>query len=198
MTRHSRPLAGILTLAVLSSSLLFVPACKTITDEELKAAIQIEILDTKWVEKEYKTWPKPKLVVVPSVILRFKNLSDKPMRYVKFNGVFKQKTAVQNIGEDYQSSGKERVAPGAWSAPITLKSDHGYEGTNLANIKDNPEFKPHWVRIVAEWKAARKIVLGEWPVSMKIDFKEPGIPVIQGGKPVEPVKKDTAPPATKK
>ena len=190
MKTHSRPLAGILGLAVLSSSLLFVPACKSVTDEEIKAAMEIEIIETKWVEKDYKQWPRPKLVLVPAVVFRIKNLTAEPMKYVNFNGIFKEKDAIENVGDQFLAAIRnEPVAAGGWSEPITLRSNFGYEGTSLANFKNNPGFKPLWVKIYAQWKGSRHVLLGDWPVSMTIDFKEPGIPVIQGGKPVEPIKK---------
>jgi len=190
MSAIRRPLAGILGLAILASSLFFVPACKKITEAEVKAAMEIEILDTKWVEKEYKTWPKPKLVLVPAVVFRIKNLTSEPMKYVNFNGIFKEKLAVENVGDQFLAAIRNTpVPPGEWSEPITLKSNFGFEGTTLANFKDNPDFKTLWVKIYAQWKGSRHTLLGEWPVSKKIDFKEPGIPVIQGGKPAEPVKK---------
>ena len=190
MKRHRRPFAGLLALAVLSSSLLVVPACKSITDEEVKAAMEIEILETKWVEKEYKQWPKPVLKLVPAVVFRIKNLTAEPMKFVNFNGIFKEKEAIENVGDQFLAAIRNTpVAPGGWSEPITLKSNFGYEGTSVDNFKNNPGFKPLWVKVYAQWKGSRHVLLGEWPVSMTIDFKEPGIPVIQGGKPTEPKKK---------
>lgn len=190
MSAPLRPVAGTIALAVLASSLFVAPACKTVTDEEVKAAMEIEVLDTKWVEKEYKTWPKPKLTLVPAVTFRIKNLTSEPMKYVNFNGIFKEKIAVENRGDNFLAAIRnEPVPPGGWSEPITLKSNFGYEGTSLANFQNNPEFKPLWVKIFAQWKGSRHVLLGEFPISMKIDFKEPGIPIIQGGKPVEPKKK---------
>ena len=190
MSATRRLLPGLLALAVLSSTLLFVPACKSITEEEVKAAMEIEILDTKWVEKEYRSWPKPMLKLVPSVVFRIKNLTAEPMKYVNFNGIFKEKLAVENVGDQFLAAIRnDPIAPGGWSEPITLKSNFGFEGTTLANFKNNPGFKPLWVKIYAQWKGSRHTLLGEWPVSMKIDFKEPGIPIIKGGIPVEPKKK---------
>jgi hypothetical protein len=190
MSAIRRSFAVLAGLAVLFSSLLIVPACSRITDEEVKAAMEIEILDTKWVDKEFKQWPKPKLTLVPAVVFRIRNLTPEPMRYVNFNAIFKEKNAVENRGDQFLAAiRKDPVAPWSWSPSITLKSNYGYEGTNLANFKNNPEFKPLWVKIFAQWKGSRHVLLGEWPVSMKIDFQEPGIPVIEGGKPVEPKKK---------
>lgn len=190
MSAIRRPLAGILGLAILASFLLSVPACKKITEAEVKAAMEVEIIDTKWVDKEYRSWPKPMLKLVPAVVFRIKNLTAEPMKYVNFNGIFKEKLAVQNVGDQFLAAIRnEAVAPGGWSEPITLKSNFGYEGTSVANFKDNPAFRPLWVKIYAQWKGSRHTLLGEWPVAMKIDFKEPGIPIIKGGIPTEPVKK---------
>jgi hypothetical protein len=190
MNRTRRLLAGVLGPAVLASTLFVVPACKSIRDEDVKTAMTVEILATKWIEKEYRSWPKPKLVLVPSVTFRIRNNTAEPMKYVNFNGIFKEKSAVENVGDQFLAAIRnEPIAPRGWSEPITLKSNFGYEGTNLANFKNNPGFKPLWVKIYAQWKGSRHVLMGEWPVSMTIDFQEPGIPVIQGGKPAEPIKK---------
>lgn len=180
--------------AVAATALPFVlapSACKNVPDEVVKNAIEVEILDTMWVDKEFKQWPHPKLILVPAVKFRIKNLTAEPMKYVNFNGIFKEKTAVENRGDNFLAAIRGApVPPGGWSDPITLKSNFGYEGTSLETFKNNPGWKPLWVKIYAQWKGSRHVLLGEWPVSMRIDFKEPGEPVIQGGKPAEVKKKD--------
>jgi hypothetical protein len=195
MKRWYRYPAWALAALVFAPFVLTWAGCKTATDEEVKNAIQIEILDTMWVDKEFKQWPHPKLVLVPAVKFRIKNTTAEPMKYVNFNGIFKEKDAVENRGDNFLAAvRKTPIPPGEWSDPITLKSNYGYEGTSLATFKNNLAWKPLWVKIFAQWRGSRHVLLGEWPVSMRIDFKEPEAPVIQGGKKAEDVKKD----ATKK
>jgi hypothetical protein len=191
MKRWSRYPAWALTALALAPLVLSFAGCKSITDEQVKAAMQIEVLDTMWVDKEYKQWPHPKLILVPAVKFRIKNLTAEPMKYVNFNGIFKEKEAVENRGDNFLAAiRKTPVAPGEWSETITLKSNFGYEGKTLDSFKNNPGWKPLWVKIFAQWKGSRHVLLGEWPVSMRIDFKEPGTPVIQGGQKPEEGKKE--------
>jgi hypothetical protein len=192
MTTRRKLMGLVAALAVLTPLLMFLASCKTMTDKEVKNAIQTEILETKWVMKEFRQWPNPKLILVPSVVFRIKNLTADSMAYVSFNGIFKERNAVENRGDNFLAAiGKNNaVAPGGWSDPITLKSNYGTEGTSVKAFQNNPQWKPVWVKIYALWKGSRHVLLGEWPISMTIDFKEPEQPVIQGGKKEGEVKKD--------
>ncbi len=192
MTTRRKLMGLVAALAVLTPLLMFLASCKTMTDEEVKNAMQIEILETKWVMKEYRQWPNPKLILVPSVVFRIKNLTADSMTYISFNGIFKERNAVENRGDNFLAAiGKNNpVAPGGWSDPIALKSNFGTEGTSVKTFQNNPQWKPVWVKIYTRWKGSRLVLLGEWPVAMTIDFKEPEQPVIQGGKKEGEVKKD--------
>jgi hypothetical protein len=192
MTTRRKLMGLIAALVVLAPLPVFLASCKAITDEEVKNAMQIEILETKWVMKEYRQWPNPKLVLVPCVVFRIKNLAAETMAYVSFNGIFKERNAVENRGDNFLAAirKKNAVARGGWSEPITLKSNFGTEGMSVKTFQNNPQWKPVWVKIYAQWKGSRHVLLGEWPVAMTIDFKEPEQPVIQGGKKEGEVKKD--------
>jgi hypothetical protein len=178
-------------LAALSALTIFSPACKTMTQEEVRKSMEIEILDTKWAMKEYRQWPHPVLKLVPAVVFRIKNLTSEPMKFVNFNAIFREKNAIEERGSNFLAAiRKTPVPPGGWSEPITLKSNWGNEASNLEAYKNNPAWTTLWVKIYAQWKGSRHTLLGEWEVSKKIDFQEPGPPVIQGGKKAEEIKKE--------
>jgi hypothetical protein len=190
MKHGRRSISLTLGLAFLAPLLVFHAGCKNMTDQEIKAAMEIELLDTKWVAKEYKVWPNAKLTLVPTVSFRVKNLSSNPLTYVNFNGIFKNKDDVENLGDQFLAAIRNKpVLPGAWSDPITLKSNLGVEGKRLADFQNNPQWKTYFVRVFAQSKGSRHVLLAEWPVSRKIDFKEDQ-PAHQGtNQKQEPVKK---------
>ncbi|MGB9893523.1 MAG: hypothetical protein ACPLRA_03855 [Candidatus Saccharicenans sp.] len=165
----------------LVTSLFFWPACKRMSTEELKNSMEIVEVQTKWVSKEYRAWP-PKLVLVPVISFRVKNVSDKPLYYINFNAIFKFKGETKNLGDNFLAAiRKKPVPPGGLSDPITLKSNYGVEGKTLDSFKNNPYWKPVVVQLFARAHGSDFVLLGEWEVSREIDFKEDQVvtPVVE-------------------
>jgi len=162
---------GLLAASVLA--VLFMSACKSVPSEELKASIEISDVDTKWVSKYYQPWP-PRLILVPVVSFRVKNVGAKPLQHVNFNAIFKFKGDPENLGDNFLAAIRSKaVNPGEMSEVITLKSNFGVEGKTLASFKDNVQWKPTEVRIFARSKGSPFVLLGEWDISRTIDFIEP-------------------------
>lgn len=173
-----------LTLLVMTFALIFIQSgcTKPPSPEELKASIELTELDTKWVKKFYFPWP-PKLILVPAISFRIKNLTDKPLRYVNFNAIFKLVGEQENLGDCYLAAiRKTPVMPGELSDTILLKSNTGVEGKNLESFKNNPFWKTAMVKLFIQSKGSIYVLLGEWEISKKIDFEEP--------EPYQPVKKE--------
>jgi hypothetical protein len=152
----------------------FSSSCmKSMSPEELKASLEVVNVETKWVSKIYKPWP-PKLILVPVISFQVKNISNAPLNYVNFNGIFKFKNDTENFGDNFLAAiRKEPVLPGQLSKVITLKSNFGVEGRNLASFKDNPEWKPVMCRLFVQSKGSVHVLIGEYDISRTIDFKEP-------------------------
>ena len=77
---------GVLTVLLLSS-------CKSMSTDELKKTIEIIDVETKWVSKGYQPWP-PRLFLVPVMSFRVKNIGIKPLTYINFNAIFKDRKSV--------------------------------------------------------------------------------------------------------
>jgi hypothetical protein len=160
----------IASLAVLAGLTL---GCKTPTIEKIQASIEIVDVKTQWVAKEYRQWPEPKLVLVPQVRFKVKNLTTEPLRYVNFNAIFKHKLDKENLGDNFLAAiRKDPVPPGGLSPEIILTSNFGVEGRNLAHFKVFPQQLEYDVLIYAQFKGSRHALLGDWKVSGTIDFKE--------------------------
>lgn len=146
---------------------------KTISPEELEASIEITNVETKWVKKIYIPWPQ-KLTLVPAISFRVKNLTDKPLRYINFNAVFRFKDDYENLGDNFLSAIRgEPVMPGELSEVILLKCNYGVEGKSLNSFKNNPQWRMAFVRLFVQSKGSQHVLMGEWDISKKIDFKEP-------------------------
>jgi hypothetical protein len=180
MKRYALPVAvlGVLALALW-------PGCKTMSSEELKGSIEILDYSSAWVSKYYQPWP-PRLILVPQISVRVKNVGPKPLTYVNFNAVFSFKGDPENFGDAFKAAIRGKaVPPGGTSEAIVLKSNLGVDGKNLAGIRDNPQWKQAQVRLFAVSRGSTPVLLGVFDVSRDIDFKEPE-PV---GDQKEPVKK---------
>jgi hypothetical protein len=157
---------GLLALAVL-------PGCKTMSSEELKASIEVLDYASAWVAKYYQPWPE-RLILVPQISFRIKNIGPKPLNYINFNAVYNFKGDPENLGDGFLAAIRGKaVPPGETSDLIVLKSDFGVDGRNLAGIRDNPEWRPAEVRLFAQSKGSGPVLLGVYDVSRDIDFKEP-------------------------
>jgi hypothetical protein len=169
---------GVLTLAVL-------PGCKTMSSDELKASVEVTDYSSAWVSKYYQPWPE-RLILVPQISFRIKNISARPLTYVNFNAVYNFKGDPENFGDAFMAAIRGKaIPPGGASDLIVLKSNLGVDGKNLAGIRDNPQWKQAEVRLFASSKGSTPVLLGVFDVSRDIDFKEPE-PV---GDKKEPVKK---------
>ena len=182
-------------LIIAAGLCLGLAACtKAPSDDEVKAMMQVTDVSTKWVSKLYKPWPA-RLVLVPTVSFRVKNLKDKPLTYVDFNAIFILKDNPVNNGDNFKAAIRGTpVMPGEFSQVITLKSNFGVEGRTLASIRDNPYWKPWEVKLFALTHGSNPVLLGRWDVSRDIDFKEPeavglGKPEVKKPEPQKETKK---------
>jgi hypothetical protein len=168
--RKSAILGLVISIVLIS---LVLSSCKGMSPEELKASLEIIEMSSKWVAKTYQPWP-PKLVLVPTISFRVKNISDKPINYMNFNAIFKFRDDLENLGDNFLAAiRKEPIPPGEASQVITLKSNFGVEGTSLAKFKDNPQWKTIICKLFVQSKGSIHVLLGEYEVSREIDFKEP-------------------------
>jgi len=166
-----RTAPSVLVLAALALAVL--PACKTMSSEELKASIEVLDYSSAWVSKYYQPWP-PRLILVPQISFRIKNIGPKPLTYVNFNAIYQFRGEPENFGDAFLAAIRGKaIPPGETSDVIVLKSDFGVEGKNLAGIRDNPQWKQAFVRLFALSKGSHPVLLGVWDVSRDIDFKEP-------------------------
>jgi hypothetical protein len=161
----------VLVIAILT--LAGLPACKTMSSEELKASIEVLDYTSTWVSKYYQPWPQ-RLILVPHISFRIKNIGAKPLTYVNFNAVYQFKGDPENFGDAFLAAIRGKaVPPGGTSDLVVLKSNLGVDGKNVEGIRNNPEWKPAFVRLFAISKGSHPVLLGVYDVSRDIDFKEP-------------------------
>lgn len=173
----------IFIVAVLVAAFILqkIGCVKTMSSEKLVKSIEVVDVETKWVSKYYQPWP-PKLILVPAISFRVKNITNKPLRYINFNTNFRFKNDYENLGHCFIAAIRNKpIMPGELSDVITLKSSFGVDGKTVDSFKDNPFWRIVIVELFAQSKGSQHTPLGTWDVSRKIDFKEPE-PVHMGEK----------------
>lgn len=160
-------------LTVLGFAFIQEGCTKIPTPEEIKASIEIVEMETKWVKKEYFPWPQ-KLILAPAVSFRIKNISDKPLRYVNIFANFRLRNESENLGDRFFPVFQSKpLMPKELSDVFLMTCNFGFEGKNVADFKNNPAWKIADVKLFIRTKGSQPVLLGEWEVSRKIDFKEP-------------------------
>jgi hypothetical protein len=173
MKRFTFLFAVILLSVILVIVLQKAGLWKTITAEDLESSIEILDVETFWTDKYYQPWP-PRLILVPAISFRVKNLTDKPLKYINFNANFRFVGDYENLGDSFLAAIRNDPVPaGEKSDVIILKSNYGVEGKSLATFKDNPHWKIVMVRLFAQSKGSQFLALGEYEISRRIDFEEP-------------------------
>ena len=168
-----KKIASVILLAGGVLAVLLLSSCKSMSTDELKNSLEIVDVETRWVSKLYQPWP-PRLILVPVLSFRVKNIAAKPLTYVNFNAIFKFKGDPENLGDNFMAAIRGKaIMPGATGDVITLKSNFGVEGKSVESIRSNPQWKPVGVKLFARSKGSQFVLIGEWDVSRTIDFKEP-------------------------
>jgi hypothetical protein len=153
----------------------FTGLLKTMSREDLEGTFELVDIETKWVEKSYQPWP-PKLILVPAISFKIKNVSEGPLKYLYVNANFKFRDDVAILGDGFiEAIRSEPLMPGETTDNILLKSTHGLDGQNLEHFKSSPFFQSKIVdvKLFIKSQGSQYIPVGEWEVSKNIDFKEP-------------------------
>jgi hypothetical protein len=163
----------VLTVLILAAlALAVLPACKTMSNEELKSSIEVLDYSSSWVSTLYQPWPS-RLKLAPQASFRIKNISSKPLSYVNFSATFVSKTDQKNLGDNLLAAIRGKALPaGETSAKITLTSNVSVEGKNKKDFETNPGWEAYQVKLFAQSKGSQPVLLGVFDVSREINFKE--------------------------
>lgn len=108
--------------------------------------------------------------LVPSVSLKLRNKSDRPIRSVQINAIFRRVSETEMWGEHYGwAVNREPLAPGQVTDPIVLRSALGYTGEQprLQMLK-NAEFVDAKVEIFLKHGSQVWAKLAEFPIQRQL------------------------------
>ena len=155
------------SLFLLAGLFFFVTRCAR--GIEVEKAIQITDVQTGWYDAGIMADGKNKLV--PSILFRVTNISDKKVARVQFNAVFRR------IGEEdttwgehfVRGIGSDGLEPGATGGDIVLRSNLGYTGTqSRSQMLQNREFVDARVEIFGKQGPRSWIKVGDYQIDRQL------------------------------
>ena len=134
---------------------------------DLKQGLQVEIVSSGWFDAGIVDG-KNKLV--PSLVIKLKNVSDQNLVSLQINAIFHRVTEAQEWGTGFiTAAGSEGLRPGTTTSPLTIKSHLGYTGTEpRADMLNNSRFVDAKVVLFAKYGSTQWTKVGESPISRQL------------------------------
>jgi hypothetical protein len=128
--------------------------------------------DSIWVDKVATA---KEVIIVPSISVTVKNMSDAAIDGLIFKGVFMYEETGEILSEGLSPAIRKPLAAGETSGVVSMRADFGYSATSKeAFFKNNQKWKQLKVRVFVKGKDTGYALLGTYPVKQKIE----GIKVI--------------------
>lgn len=134
--------------------------------EKIANSIKIVWQDTKWLDRKITTG---KVVIVPSIKIKIKNLSQAPLQDIIFKGMFLFEESGEWLSDGLTRALDKPLPPGETSEEIIIRADHGYTASSKAAfIKNRQHWKRVKVKVFAKAADSGYALLGTYPVSQEI------------------------------
>jgi hypothetical protein len=130
---------------------------------DLTKALEIQDVSTGWFDAGIVNG-KNKLV--PSAVLKLKNLSDQTLPSLQVNAVFRRVTEKDEWGSAFlTAAGSQGLAPGATTSALTFRCPLGYTGTEpRQQMLKNSQFIDVKVELFVKYRSLQWIRLAELPI----------------------------------
>lgn len=149
--------------------LLVVSGCGPTVD--LVAHLQVLDVSTGWFDAGIGNGQNK---LVPSIAFSLKNTSDQKLKTLQLNALFRRVTEKEEWGSGFVTvAGSGGLAAGASSAPITIRSQLGYTGSEQSReeMLRNEHFVDAHVELFAKYGSVQWKRLGEYPVTRRLITK---------------------------
>jgi len=152
---------GVLLLAFVSSA-----GCGPTVD--LTKGLQVNMLNTGWFDLGIVNGQTK---LVPSATFTLKNLSDQKLVALQLNALFRRVNENEEWGSGFLTVvGSEGLAPGATTAPITIRSQLGYTGSDQSRqeMLQNSHFVDAKMELFAKYASIQWVRIGTYPISREL------------------------------
>jgi hypothetical protein len=135
---------------------------------DLSKGLQVEIVSTGWFDAGIVNGHNK---LVPTVSFKLRNVSDQKLSALQVNARFSRGNEPEEWGNGFLPSvGPGGLAPGATTAPLTIKSQLGYTGTDQSRVEmlQNSQFVDAKVELAAKYGGTQWKRLGEYPIARQL------------------------------
>jgi hypothetical protein len=155
------PVRLFILLGLLSAS----AACGPTVD--LTKGLQVLDVSTGWFDAGIVNGQNK---LVPVVSFKLKNLSDQTLASLHVNAVFRRVAEKDELGTAFvTAAGSQGLAPGATTATLTAKSQHGYTGTEpRQEMLRNSHFVDARVELSAKYGSTQWVRIGDYPIARQL------------------------------
>jgi len=135
---------------------------------DIASAARVTDVTTGWFDAGLDEYRRNKLV--PTLSFRLENVTDRPLRTLQINGVFRRVGEEQEWGSAFvPAAGAEGLAPGMSSEPIVLRSTQGYTGEQpRMEMLAHREFIDVRVELFIKYRSDQWVKLDEFVIERQL------------------------------
>jgi hypothetical protein len=135
---------------------------------DLSKALQIDVVETGWFDAGIVNGQNK---LVPAARITVKNNSDQKLVLLQINSLFRHGSDTEEWGSAFITAvGSDGLAPGATTAPLLLKSQNGYTGTDQTrqDMLKNSQFVDARIQLFAKYGSVQWVRMSEHAIERKL------------------------------
>ena len=135
---------------------------------DLTKGLQVAIIDSGWYDLGIVNGQTK---LVPTVTFTLRNVSDQKLVTLQINALFRRVSENTEWGSGFLTViGSAGLAPGATTAPITIKSQNGYTGSDQSRqeMLQNTQFVDAKVELFGKYGSTQWVRLGSYPTTRQL------------------------------
>jgi hypothetical protein len=135
---------------------------------DLTKGLEVTIVNSGWYDLGIVNGQNK---LVPTVIFTLHNVSDQKLVTLQINALFRRVSENTEWGSGFLTVvGSSGLAPGATTAPVTIKSQNGYTGSDQSRqeMLQNTQFVDAKVDLFGKYGSTQWVRLGTYPTTRQL------------------------------
>ena len=140
-------------------------------DVDLTKGLKVNVINSGWYDVGIVDGQNK---LVPSITVTVTNVSDQELPVLQLNAVFRRVSEQDEWGTAFLTvAGSRGLAPGATSAPVVIRSNLGYTGTDQSrqDMLHNTHFVDAKVVLSGKYGSVQLVRLGDYPITRELITK---------------------------
>jgi hypothetical protein len=135
---------------------------------DLTKGLQLKMITTGWYDLGIVNGQNK---LVPAATFTLTNVSDQKLPALQLNALFRRVNESEEWGSGFLSVvGSAGLAPGATTAPITIRSQLGYTGSDQSRqeMLQNSHFVDAKMELFAKYASVQWVRIGTYPITRQL------------------------------